>query len=78
MISFFFTFLKATSRSRSAWIISSCGIGKPRTYRESRIALAAFCACWTKSAEANQGAFDSLCVSDDSSAKLLGILPRAG
>ena len=33
-----------------------------------RIALAAFCACWMKSAEANEGAFDSLCFFDDSSA----------
>jgi len=51
------------------------GIGKPRTLQGIsdailllRITLAAFRACWMKSAEANEGAFDSLCFSDNSSA----------
>ena len=49
------------------------GIGKPRTLQGIsdvilllRIAMAAFCACWMKSADANEGGFNSLCSSDDS------------
>jgi transposase len=52
------------------------GIGKPRTLQGIsdatlllRIALAAFCACWMKSAEANEVAFDSLRFSAASSTR---------
>jgi transposase len=51
------------------------GIGKPRTLQGTsdtilllRIAIATLWACWMKSAEANQPAFDSFCFSGVSSA----------